>query len=75
MSEPKEHPVPDPELLRMLICPVTRSALTQEGQWLASAVGGLRYPVRDGIPVLLADEAKLPADCADLAEFRRRYVK
>lgn len=75
MAQPDENPVPDPELLRMLICPVTRSPLKLEGEWLVSEVGGLRYPLRDGIPVLLADEAKLPADCADMAEFRRRHVK
>jgi uncharacterized protein YbaR (Trm112 family) len=50
----------DPELLEILRCPLTRSRLTQEGDHLVAQVGGLRYPVRDGIPVMLIEEAKLP---------------
>ena len=63
----------DPELLEILRCPVTRSPLRQEGDWLVAEVGGLSYPVRDGIPVMLAEEAKLPAGVASLDEFRQRF--
>ena len=37
--------------------------------------GGLAFPVREGIPVMLAEEAKLPAGIASLEEFKRQYVK
>ena len=59
----------DPELVEMLRCPLTRSRLTLEGDFLVAEVGGLRYPVRDGIPVMLIEEAKLPSDVASLDEF------
>ena len=55
-----------PDLLSILRCPLTRSALRQEGDHLIAEVGGLRYPVRDGIPVMLVEEAKLPAGVASL---------
>jgi len=52
---------------------VTRSPLHQEGDWLIAEVGGLRYPVRDGIPVMLPEEAQLPAGVATLDDFRARF--
>lgn len=64
----------DPELLKMLVCPLTRSPLRLEGEELVGSVGGLRYPIREGIPILLIDEAKLPAGVASLDEFRRKYA-
>lgn len=64
----------DPDLLNILVCPLTRSPLKVEGEFLVGTVGGLRYPVRDGIPVLLVDEAKLPEDVASLAEFKTKYA-
>jgi hypothetical protein len=63
----------DPELLELLRCPLTRSRLRQEGDFLIAEVGGLSYPVRDGIPVMLVEEAKLPAGVSSLDEFRARY--
>lgn len=65
----------DPELLDILVCPLTRSKLRQEGDELVGEVGGLRYPIRDGIPILLVDEATLPADVTSLDEFKRRYAE
>ncbi|MBI1368359.1 MAG: Trm112 family protein [Planctomycetes bacterium] len=64
----------DAELLRILVCPVTRSPLRPEGDELVASIGGLRYPVRDGIPVLLPDEATLPAGFANLAAFKRQFA-
>ena len=64
----------DPELLKILVCPLTRSPLTVEGDFLVGSVGGLRYPIRDGIPVLLIDEAKLPEGIASLDEFKKRFA-
>lgn len=62
----------DPELLDLLRCPLTRSPLRQEGDFLVAEVGGLAYPVRDGIPVMLVEEAKLPAGVASLDELKSR---
>ncbi|MEM9881936.1 MAG: Trm112 family protein [Planctomycetota bacterium] len=77
MSDNPESPAPiDPELLAILVCPLTRSPLRQEGAWLVAqrpADAGLRYPIRDGVPVLLIDEATLPEGFEDLDAFRGRY--
>jgi uncharacterized protein YbaR (Trm112 family) len=56
----------DPELLEILRCPLTHSRLRLEGDFLVAEVGGLAYPVRDGIPVMLVEEARLPAGVASL---------
>ncbi|WP_111637035.1 Trm112 family protein [Marinomonas shanghaiensis] len=47
-------------LLDILVCPVTKAALTlsKDGSELISKVGGMAYPIRDGIPVLLETEAR-----------------
>ncbi len=54
-------PVPvDPRLLEILVCPVTKGPLEYDrvaGE-LVSRKAGLAYPVRDGIPVMLPDEAR-----------------
>ena len=63
----------DPELLSILRCPLTRSVLRQEGDYLVAEVGGLAYPVRDGIPVMLVEEARLPSGVSSLDEFRQRF--
>ncbi len=64
----------DAELLKILVCPLTRSPLKQEGDYLVSAVGGLRYPIRDGIPVLLIDQAEMPPGIAGLDEFKKKFA-
>jgi uncharacterized protein len=61
------------ELLEFLVCPITHSSLTQEGQELVASVGGLRYPIRNCIPVLLVDEAKLPEGIKSLDEFKAKF--
>ncbi|MFA7238093.1 MAG: Trm112 family protein [Phycisphaeraceae bacterium] len=63
----------DPELLNILICPLTRSKLRLEGDELVAETGGLRYPIRDGIPVLLIEEAALPEGVATLDEFKSKF--
>ncbi|GGN34780.1 MULTISPECIES: Trm112 family protein [Marinomonas] len=47
-------------LLDILVCPVTKAALTlsKDGTELISKIGGMAYPIRDGIPVLLETEAR-----------------
>ena len=49
-----------PELLEKLVCPVTRTPLRwdAEAKELVSDAAGLAYPVRDGVPVLLVEEAR-----------------
>ncbi len=51
---------PDRKLLELLVCPVSRSplALDESGDWLVSKKAKLRFPVRDGIPILLLDESE-----------------
>lgn len=50
----------DPRLLEILVCPHSRGPLRydRERQELVSVQAGLAYPIRDGVPVLLIDEAR-----------------
>lgn len=50
----------DPKLLEILVCPMTKVPLRYDAdkQELLSDQAGLAYPVRDGIPVMLPDEAR-----------------
>lgn len=50
----------DPKLLELLVCPVTKGPLRydRERQELVSRSARLAYPVRDGIPVMLENEAR-----------------
>jgi len=51
---------PDPKLLEILVCPVSRETLSydKDARELISKKAGLAFPVRDGIPILLVDEAR-----------------
>ncbi|MCA3263107.1 MAG: Trm112 family protein [Telmatospirillum sp.] len=50
----------DPKLLEILVCPVTKSTLRYDAAAgeLVSEAAGLAYPIRDGIPIMLVDEAR-----------------
>jgi hypothetical protein len=50
----------DPKLLEILVCPVTKETLIwdKDNQELISKKAGLAYKVRDGIPIMLVDEAR-----------------
>lgn len=50
----------DPRLLEILVCPLTKGPLEYdaEAQELISRKARLAYPIRDGIPIMLADEAR-----------------
>jgi uncharacterized protein len=50
----------DPKLLELLVCPVTRGPLEYDAvrQELISRAAKLAYPIREGIPIMLADEAR-----------------
>jgi uncharacterized protein YbaR (Trm112 family) len=53
-------PSVDPKLLELLVCPLTKGPLRydRERQELISEQAGLAYPIRDGIPIMLVDEAR-----------------
>ena len=58
-SPPDAAPI-DPRLLEILVCPITKGALIYDraaGE-LISKSAGLAYPIRDGIPIMLPDEAR-----------------
>jgi uncharacterized protein YbaR (Trm112 family) len=50
----------DPKLLEILVCPLTKGPLTydRDAQELVSENAQLAYPIRDGIPIMLVDEAR-----------------
>lgn len=50
----------DPKLLEILVCPVSKTKLffDKDKQELVSTAANLAFPVRDGIPILLEDEAR-----------------
>ena len=50
----------DPALLEKLVCPVTRAALRLDAKTdeLVSEEAGLAFPIRDGVPVLLVEDAR-----------------
>ena len=54
----------DVKLLEMLVCPVTKTALAYDEarQELVSRAARLAYPIRDGIPIMLPDDARPLAD-------------
>ena len=56
----EQDPGVDPRLLEVLVCPVTRTALTydRENNELVSKAAGLAFPIRNGVPVMLRDEAR-----------------
>jgi uncharacterized protein YbaR (Trm112 family) len=58
-----------PRLMEVLVCPLARTPLVQVGDWLYStdAATRRRYPIRDGIPVMLIDESETVA----ISDFER----
>jgi uncharacterized protein len=61
MDEPSEI---DPKLLEILVCPLTKGRLDYdpEKQELISRQAKLAYPIRDGIPIMLPEEARVLTD-------------
>jgi uncharacterized protein len=51
----------DPELLAILVCPITRTLLIYDeaAQELISEAAGVAYPIRQGTPVMLIEEARV----------------
>lgn len=50
----------DPKMLELLVCPITKGPLRYDrsAQELISEQAGLAFPIRDGIPIMLVDEAR-----------------
>jgi hypothetical protein len=61
-TTPTERPAGsvDPKLLEILVCPITKSTLEYDAgrQELISRAAKLAYPIRDGIPIMLPEEAR-----------------
>ena len=59
-AEPDLRSRVDPRLLEILVCPVTRAELTYDParQELISRAARLAYPIRDGVPIMLPEEAR-----------------
>lgn len=59
MAAETEHPVIDPKLLSFLVCPKTHTKLTYDraNNVLVSKKAKLKFPIREGVPILLVDEA------------------
>jgi len=68
MDEPSDI---DPKLLEILVCPLTKGPLRYDraAQELISEEAGRAYPIRDGIPIMLVDEARR-LDDAEKAHYR-----
>lgn len=64
MTEKPPAPPLDPRLLSILVCPVTKGPLVydREAGELISKGAGLAFPIRDGIPIMLPDEARRLTD-------------
>ena len=60
MSSDQQSDVVDPKLLEILVCPLTKTPLEYDAQKqeLISRAAKLAYPIRDGIPIMLVDEAR-----------------
>jgi uncharacterized protein len=54
----------DPELLAILACPLDKQPVTRQGNYLVCQDCQRHYPIRDGIPVMLIDEALTPEQAA-----------
>jgi len=52
----------DKELLEILACPLCKTSVKLEGDRIVCSQCGRRYPIRDGIPVMLINEAELPEE-------------
>ncbi|WP_169566521.1 Trm112 family protein [Sneathiella limimaris] len=59
-NKQSENSVIDPKLLEILVCPLTKTTLTydRDSNELISDKAGLAFPIRNGIPIMLVDEAR-----------------
>jgi hypothetical protein len=74
MTDQPQPAAIDPKLLELLVCPLTKGPLRYDraAQELISDKAGLAYPIRDGIPIMLVDEARTLGEAERIpAELRR----
>lgn len=68
VAEPSEPPKlggeVDPELLSILVCPLDKKPVSRQGNYLVCSECQRHYPIREGIPVMLIDEALTPEQAA-----------
>jgi len=59
-TKPADDRPVDPKLLEVLVCPLTKTSLDYDAkrQELISRAAGLAFPIRDGIPIMLPEEAR-----------------
>ena len=60
----------DKELLDLMICPLTGDKLRLEGDDLVNEKWGLKYPIRNGIPVMLLGQVQLPQGVNGIEELK-----
>ena len=60
MTDQRQATRPDPKLLELLVCPLTKTALRYDrnANELVSEAARLAFPIRDGIPIMLPSEAR-----------------
>jgi uncharacterized protein YbaR (Trm112 family) len=76
MTDQPSTPV-DPQLLEILVCPMTKGPLRydRERGELVSEQAGLAYPVRDGIPIMLPDQARKLIDAPPVTDAALRSAR
>ena len=60
----------DNELLKLVVCPLTHDPVELAQDKLVNVKWGVKYPIRDGVPVMLLDEAELPEEFANIRELK-----
>jgi len=58
----------------MMVCPLTHDKLRLEGDKLVNVKWGLKYPIRDGIPIMLIEQAELPDGIESLEELKAKIA-
>lgn len=60
------------DLLDLMICPLTGDKLRQEEDKLVSEKWGVKYPIRNGIPIMLVEQAELPDGANSIEELKAK---
>ena len=60
------------DLLDLMICPLTGGKLREEGDKLVSEKWGVKYPIRNGIPIMLVERAELPEGVDSIEELKAK---
>jgi uncharacterized protein YbaR (Trm112 family) len=67
-SRKEDTPMISEKLLSLLVCPMGKAKLNQEGDYLICTRCGPRFVIKDDIPNMLIEEAELPAGCSGLQD-------